>query len=136
MSQDSDDERRGGAGEHRSRSRDRDEQRGRNARRQVPNPFRSPKRTQPPAIDMWSGTRGGYAYTTPFAAAPTRAAEYSSCDAASVPLPDDDVDMGSDHGYGDGRMLNAPAIPLPPNVSTKAERTHVYAPVPEISGTN
>ncbi|ETW05443.1 hypothetical protein H310_03208 [Aphanomyces invadans] len=36
----------------------------------------------------------------------------------------DDVDMGSDHGYGRGQVWNAPAIPQPPTFkgSTKSER--------------
>ncbi|KAH9094909.1 hypothetical protein LEN26_018003, partial [Aphanomyces euteiches] len=121
----------------RSRSRDRDEQpRGRQDRREVRNPFRSPRRRQPRPVDEWlplSGyvfTPATYGESSPGpaaapvepAAAPTEGVP-ASREAHETPLPED-TDMGSDGGYGRAQVGHAPAIPHPPTFkgSTKAER--------------
>ncbi|KAF0708568.1 hypothetical protein AaE_013161 [Aphanomyces astaci] len=97
-------------------SRDRiEEPRGRAALRTVENPFRSPRRRQPPAVDEWQPPRGGF-YTpatnrgTPAVAAfgSSAAPSTTEADGASVPLPADndpsdvcdDTDTSSDGGYG------------------------------------
>ncbi|CAK4421450.1 unnamed protein product, partial [Aphanomyces euteiches] len=121
----------------RSRSRDRDEQpRGRQDRREVRNPFRSPRRRQPRPVDEWL-PRSGYVFTPATygesspgpaaapvepAAAPTEGVP-ASREPHETPLPED-TDMRSDAGYGRAQVWHAPAISHPPNFkgSTKAER--------------
>jgi hypothetical protein len=121
----------------RYRLRDRDtrrsdsdgEARGRRPRRHVANPFVSPVRRQPSPIDAYVGRGYGFGYPvrpveTPVAAPQAVQDSVATQDPTRVVLLEDDVDMG----YGDsrdyGRVLNAPAIPLPPTYrgSTKAER--------------
>ncbi|CAK4622074.1 unnamed protein product [Aphanomyces euteiches] len=123
--------------QRRSQSRDRDEQpRGLLDRREVRNPFRSPRRRQPRQVDEWL-PRSGYVFTPATygesspgpaaapvepAAAPTEGVP-ASREAHETPLPED-TDMGSDAGYGRAQVWHAPAIPHPPTFkgSTKAER--------------
>ncbi|CAK4704233.1 unnamed protein product, partial [Aphanomyces euteiches] len=114
-----------------NRSRSREQQRGRPLRRQVPTPFRSPPRRNPPPVDQ-RVVFGGYVYQPPATAAPTPAAaphvspsNSTPGTAQNTPLPADsadDVDMGDDDGST--FVYNAPALPQPPtfNGSTKAER--------------
>ncbi|KAG9413694.1 hypothetical protein AC1031_012921 [Aphanomyces cochlioides] len=133
----------------RSRSRDRAEQpRGRQVRREVTNPFRSPRRRQPRPVDEWLPSRGPYSIPLPYDPQSYDEPPVRNVDEPSaVPLPPDDeatgeaeghvetdgpkeqvhadTDMGSDGGYGRGfQVLNAPAIPQPPTFSgsTKTER--------------
>ncbi|CAK4858610.1 unnamed protein product [Aphanomyces euteiches] len=112
-------------------NRSREQQRGRPLRRQVPSPFRSPPRRNPPPVDQ-RVVFGGYVYQPPATAAPTPAAapnvspsNSTPGTAQNTPLPADtadDVDMGDDDGST--FVYNAPALPQPPtfNGSTKAER--------------
>ncbi|CAK4586689.1 unnamed protein product, partial [Aphanomyces euteiches] len=114
-----------------NRSRSREQQRGRPLRRQVPTPFRSPPRRNPPPVDQ-RVVFGGYVYQPPATAAPTPTAAPNVSPsnstpgrAQNTPLPADsadDVDMGDDDGST--FVYNAPALPQPPtfNGSTKAER--------------
>ncbi|KAG9409207.1 hypothetical protein AC1031_019466 [Aphanomyces cochlioides] len=111
-------------GDERSRSRERvDEPHGRASRRLVDNPFRSPRRRQPRPVDEWLPPHGG-AYVAPAEETPRTEAEPSAT-GNDPPGAQDDVDMGSDNGYGRmPQIWNAQAIPQPPvfKGSTKTER--------------
>ncbi|CAK4536157.1 unnamed protein product [Aphanomyces euteiches] len=111
----------------RSRSREREESdartragqgRGRD-RLRTPRPFMSPKRTQPPPVDEanWNPYGSfGAPKSAPTAGTPSGGAAGGAMD-EDVGIEDEDMDDC-------GMVLNAPALPQPPNFkgSTKAER--------------